>query len=623
MGASTSFSARLSGRILLITSILYIVAISIIAVVTYKSISAESLKSADYVLEATKLHIEKTLEKVEAASENNAWLAEFCIDDTNKLYYLTSKAVAMNVDIVGCAVALDSSFSHKKFVAPYSYVSQTGEVLSKGLGSEKYNYYEMEWYKTAKDLAEPRWCKPYFDEGGAGSLMTTFSYPLKSKNGKVYAIVTADVTLRDLSHLINNTRPYKNAYTVLLDKDGTIIANGRSSLTVGVDDDVVVNDSLRKVMCKGTKGTMQFIDGNVPVFASYGALSNGWSVAVVCPYKDVFAHTMKMNNVFILVSLAAMLLLFIFSMKNIKRLLQPVTELSVAALNMAKGNFNARLPEILTHDELRKLHDSMAYMQKSLISYIHELRSTAAANERMESELNIARNIQLGMVPRNFTDFLYAALKPAREVGGDLYDFFVKDRKLYFAIGDVSGKGVPAALYMAITRAAFRFIANMEIPMNEVMKKINDSLSEANETNMFVTMFIASLDLDSGEMNFCNAGHNPILIIPPENSTNPHAFFLKTKPNLATGLMGGFEYEADHITVERGSRIVLYTDGISEAETMSKELFGDDRLLSWAESRVGAGQTSQQIVDHLLEHLTAFTNGAEQNDDITMMTITY
>lgn len=622
MGASTSFSARLSGRILLITSILYIIAITIIAIATFRSISDESLKSTDYVLEATKLNIEKTLEKVEDAAKTTAWLAAYCIDDTNKLYFITAKVVTMNSDIVGCAVALDSSYSHKKYLSPYSFESPTGEVKSIELGNDQYDYYSMEWYQAAKELKQARWCKPYFDEGGGGSLMTTYSIPLQSKTGEVYGIVTSDLSLHELSMLIANTRPYKNAYTVLLDKDGTIIANGRSALTPEVDDDNEINDSLRRAMCSGKKGTMQFVD-DVPVFAAYGALNNGWSIAVVCPYKDVFAHTMKMNNVFILVSIAAMLLLLILCMKTIKRLLQPVTELSVAALNMAKGNFNAHLPEIQTHDELRKLHDSMAYMQKSIISYIHELRTTSAANERMESELNIARSIQLGMVPRNFTDFLHAALKPAREVGGDLYDFFVKDRKLYFAIGDVSGKGVPAALYMAITRAAFRFIANMDIPMNEVMKKINDSLSQANETNMFVTMFIASLDLDTGEMEFCNAGHNPIMIIPPANSANPHAFFLKVKPNLATGLMENFNYEVDHFTLEKGSRIVLYTDGISEAETMSKELFGDDRLLAWAESRVGDGQTPQQMVDHLLEHLTSFTNGAEQNDDITMMAITY
>ena len=169
---------------------------------------------------------------------------------------------------------------------------------------------------------------------------------------------------------------------------------------------------------------------------------------------------------------------------------------------------------------------------------------TVNVTMRMEKELNIAHGIQMGMVPKVFPPFperddieIYAYLNAAREVGGDLYDYFISDGKLWFSIGDVSGKGVPASLVMAVTRSLFRTEAMHQSSPEVVMKAVNDSMAEMNETNMFVTMFIGCLDLDSGELNFCNAGHNPPVIC-----TSGTASRIQLKPNLPLSLINGYTY---------------------------------------------------------------------------------
>lgn len=166
------------------------------------------------------------------------------------------------------------------------------------------------------------------------------------------------------------------------------------------------------------------------------------------------------------------------------------------------------------------MHDSLVYMQQSLSGYVSELRTTTASKERIESELSIAREIQMGMIPKIFPPYperedvdLHAILHPAKEVGGDLYDFFIDNDRLYFVIGDVSGKGVPASLFMAIARSLFRTLAQQATSPAEIMSKMNRSISENNEANMFVTLIIGILDLKTGSLRFCNAGHNPPIII--------------------------------------------------------------------------------------------------------------
>lgn len=255
-----------------------------------------------------------------------------------------------------------------------------------------------------------------------------------------------------------------------------------------------------------------------------------------------------------------------------------------------------------------------------------ELQTTTIANERMESELNVARNIQMGMLNTDFPAQLHAMLCPAKEVGGDFYDFSLKDDQMYFAIGDVSGKGVPASLMMALTSVIMRFVAGLGLPINTMLERINNSVCKANSHGMFVTLFVARIDLKTGHMEFCNAGHNSIVVIPPDE--NP--YFLKAKPNLAIGLLGDFHYEGESLELKRGTRLIAYTDGVTEAESIIEseneqtiQLYGNDRLLAWAHDITQKGSVVQEkeVVESLYQSVKDFANGNPQNDDIAIMSL--
>lgn len=260
----------------------------------------------------------------------------------------------------------------------------------------------------------------------------------------------------------------------------------------------------------------------------------GWSVGNVCPPDIILKELDTISKQIIFVSLAGMLILFFIIYIIIRRLVDPLAQFSQSARIIATGRFNVKLPQVNSHDEIKTLHDSLAYMQQSLFDYVVKLRETTASKERIESELSIAKEIQMGMVPKTFPPFpgrhdvdLYAILQSAKEVGGDLYDFFIDSDRLYFIIGDVSGKGVPASLFMAIARSLFRTIShNIDSP-SEIITRMNNSISENNESNMFITLIVGILDLQTGKLKLCNAGHNPPALIFPDGSVS----FMETQNN--------------------------------------------------------------------------------------------
>lgn len=258
---------------------------------------------------------------------------------------------------------------------------------------------------------------------------------------------------------------------------------------------------------------------------------------------------------------------------------------------------------------------------KLLVAY-DQLEETTTAKERIESELRIARDIQMGMVPRQFPPFpertdidLYASMTPAKEVGGDLYDYFILHERLYFCVGDVSGKGVPASLFMAVACNLFRVIAQQEIPPCEIARQLNDALSADNENGMFVTMFIGVINLASGKMDFCNAGHNPPVIM----NDGDAAHFLELEYNCCLGLFPGAEFDGGTIDDVREHPFFVYTDGLNEAENATQQQFGDNRLLSVLQSH--SYENAQHTIDTLKEEVARHVAGADPSDDLTMLCV--
>lgn len=631
MWFSKSFSTRLSLNVLLIVTIFFIVVLGIVAVSSHLLISEEATRSASNILKANILDIEKTLQTVESTVKDASWLVKENSKDEKYLYHITSKVVDENTNIIGSAIAFDSCyFNGRHFFSPYSYEDpETGELKSKELGSDENDYFSQEWYVEPKKSGKPHWSEPYFDTGGGEQMMTTYSYPIKDSAGNIYAIITADISLEWLSQKVDDIHPYEHSHSTLISAKGKYLSAGwQANLTAEtaysfaekMDDPRILEIS--KNMLAGDSGTMRYMVDNKLSFAVYGPLSNGWSMAINCEYRDVLERSSKMHVVLILVGLIGLLVMFIMCYFKIGQLTQPIKEFSKSAHSIAQGNFNTQFPEVKSEDEILTLRNSLEEMQKYIVSYLEQVETATSAKKRMETQLYIGQKIQEGMLPKNFPNdsrcSLNARVVPAKEVGGDLYDFTINGNRLYFSVGDVSGKGVPAAFVMAITRVMCHLFADLGLPVKDIATRINNSIAKNNDANMFVTLFFGCIDLDTKKMEFCNAGHNPIIVIPPDGEP----YYLKVNPNMAIGVWGGFDYKGETLDLRLGTKLLLYTDGVTEAEKADNEQFGEERLLQHISVPEFKNLNPEEMVSSVLDAVKNFAGDNEQNDDITIFAIT-
>ncbi len=264
-------------------------------------------------------------------------------------------------------------------------------------------------------------------------------------------------------------------------------------------------------------------------------------------------------------------------------------------------------------------------MQQSLVKYIEELKDTTAQKASIERDLHIASGIQMGMLPKNFPTRadrddvqLYASLTPAKEVGGDLFDFYFRDEKLFFCIGDVSGKGVPASLFMAVTRSIFRTVSAHESMPDSIVATMNETIADMNETNMFVTLFVGVLDLPTGLLRYCNAGHDAPLLVGAGVGELP------CDPNIPVGFMPSWQYTLQEAEIYTGTTIFLFTDGLTEAEDATHAQFQMERITEVATQALSRQQQEpRQLIDLMTDAVHQFVADAEQSDDLTMMGIQY
>lgn len=633
MKLNQSFSARLSLYVIIATSILCTAGLVGAEIFTVSELKKSVSRDAGEILKIQIKDVEKVLADVESATESMVWVVKDNLDDADFMYHICEKTLEYNPYIMGVAVAFEPYYypSKGKWFGPYASYDSEGNLVSYQCGTEDYDYFKEDWYHLPEARNSSVWLDPYYDEDnmehGLDQYLTTYSVPLTDDDGKFFGVLQSDISLKDITNKLSSLEGYEHSYSMLLGRSGSFISHPDSTAldlaTIFEYANNIPNKGMEELgvkMISGETGAAIMYDHNGKNYVAYGSLSNGWSMAIVCPYADVYGTIIRTNINLTILMLIELLLLFIIIKKIVSRTTKPITEFVYSALTIGKGNFKARLPEVKTHDELRKLHDSLEYMLMSFNEYIEQLTQSTTSNEKYESELNIASNIQKQMLPFTFqkTDRfdIYARLTPAKEEGGDLFDFLVRDNYLYIAIGDVSGKGVPAALYMAITRYAFNFISSLGHSVDDVMGEINNSFCKGNSMMMFVTMFIAKINLETYEMEYCNAGHNPIVVKDPDGSVK----YLHTKSNIAIGLVDDFPFQKETLQLGRGTRLLLYTDGVTEAEDADKNQYGEDRLLEFVHS-LAADDSSEDVIDKLFSSVKDFTGENAQNDDITVLTV--
>lgn len=629
-----SFSRRLSRWIIIIVAIIFVAQLFVVGLTSNKIIADEAAVSTRHMLHGTISEIELPLGEVEIATGTVAALIS-SMPNVGYAEMVLKSTVEMDSLICGGSVIYPTPQGPKAIM---SYQDSLGTLHSYPLMG---GWDEESWVCRALAFVDqyrkPFWADPYQAEGKRNMRVAAYCHPIYhvvNGDSTLYAVVTSELPVDWIEHKCESLRPYPHSLTTIMCGE-TVIGLHDSLLIAQIQTAFAEDKALQELqedMKRGVDSMRRIGSGSNVGYVVYGPLHNGWVASVVCQYKEVLRRSSLMHTNLLIIGLIVIILLYIICRLVIHRLTTPITALSDAALRMAKGDLNTQLPEIKSGDEMKHLHDSFVYMQNSITDYIDELKTTTAANERMESELGVARNIQMGMLRTDFPDNVSALLVPAKEVGGDLYDFVQKGKYLYFTIGDVSGKGVPASLMMAITRAGLRFVSGIDQTMDKLLERINVSVTDTNSNDMFVTLFMARVNLETRRMEYCNAGHNPIIVVPPDGDP----YFLKAKPNLAIGLFEDFVYEAESLDLAAGTRLVLYTDGVNEAERLEREpaertnpsgddksLFGNDRLLAWAGSALvrDTATSDKDVVDSLYNEVLQYTEGNPQNDDITIMSI--
>ncbi len=296
----------------------------------------------------------------------------------------------------------------------------------------------------------------------------------------------------------------------------------------------------------------------------------------------------------------------------------PMKKLSALTSQLYENQQRGLLPLMLLHVLGIAL---LAFIIQRSIRNAKRLEAIGAEKERISNELTVARNIQLAMLPKTFPPFpdrkdvdIYAQLTPAREVGGDYYDFFIRDEKLFFCIGDVSGKGVPAALVMAVARSVFRMLSERESSPDRIVSQMNDSMARENDYCMFITLFLGVLDLPTGRLRYINAGHKaPLLDGKP----------LSIQPNLPVGVMMDFKFALQETMIQSGSTLFFYTDGLTEAENAESELFGEQRMYDAYANSLAEKDSPKQLIERMGQAVHQFVGDIDQSDDLTLFAIRY
>lgn len=511
--------------------------------------------------------------------------ATFKLPTEEEVFLELERFLDTNPHICGAAIGFepfvypDTKGEHG-FAAYVTNVSGKQERLSLG---EMHDYRQKEWYREASTQNKPYWSRP-FRETRMGKVVTCYSLPLHGIGGRLVGVLAIDIDTEAFRQKCKEVAPFPGSEVTIVDRDFRFVSHPDTSNImkrvgeVDVYKDYSSDDSIQKAMMAQHSGnyTVTKADKIESYFFISPIKRNGWTIAIECPKDEVFGGVSRMKRDTTIIAIISILVMLV-SMLWVFRRLQKVT-----------------------------------------ISKIG-----------IERELNVASAIQMGLIPKIYPAFpdrkeldVYGFIKPAKSVGGDLYDYFVRDDKLFFCIGDVSGKGIPASLFMTVIVALFRNVSLHTDKPADILSSMNDTISKGNEHCMFCTMFIGVLDLKTGSLCYCNGGHNAPIIRRTNANGEVNLSYMDVKRNIAIGLIEAFGFEGEETTMQLGEALFLYTDGVTEAENASHELFGEASTLSVL---IDAHKQKQNSVKGFIEHMhkciEKHAQHTEQSDDITMLMV--
>ena len=629
-----SMPAKLTLWIALLSSLVLLASLGFMFSQSRKSVRQEALNRAEQVLDNTVQRVTNVLDRVEVATDNMDWLPVRHLKTPDSMFVYSRRILENNPELNGCSISFEPYYfpGKGKYFSAYS-LNQDGEILTEQEGGPHYEYFTFDWYQMAKLLDEPCWTEPYFDFNPDGfysqEMIASYCKPLKDAQGRYIGTISVDLPLGWLSETIAAVKPYPNSYSIMIGRGGTFFVHPDSTklfyqtiFTETLEREDPDRTALGKAMQAGEEGMKQMVIDGQNCYVFYKPLgTTNWSMGLVCPERDILSGYKRLQQAVLIIVVLGLLLMLDLISRVIRNELEPLSELNRQAKTIAAGHFQEELVDEGRIDEIGQLNRSFAGMQHSLINYIDELKQTTAQKASIEHELKVASDIQMAMVPRKFPAFperddidLFAAMVPAKEVGGDLYDYFILDEQLYFCIGDVSGKGIPASLLMAVTRNLFRIIAQQGHTPESIAMQINSVLSRDNEQGMFVTMFIGQIDLKDGVLRYCNCGHNPPVIVRKDGK----AEFIPVKyTNRPLGVWEEGEFQGETLGCIRGELLLCYTDGLNEAENMKQELLGNDTVIRLMTEC--ARMSAEEVIRKLELEVERHRAGAIPNDDLTLL----
>ncbi|MBR0317426.1 MAG: SpoIIE family protein phosphatase [Synergistaceae bacterium] len=495
-----------------------------------------------------------------------------------------------------------------------------------------YDHLKSEWYTKAKSLGHVCFTDIYNDIYDRG-LTITCAAPVYDDNNKFIGAMGMDILISDLYRAIVeiDLGDDKTSYAFLVDNKGNIIDNENASdKTNSLSSEKGINSEVVNRILSGQTDVSLTDDR---IYYAYTPIeSNGWKFCVRMPESVILApvRSVQRNIIFMMsLFLAAFILITIIvtvvTRKFSKDLTNPIISLSHDVEEISGGNLDYRA-KIYDNDEIGDLAKSFNAMAVSLKDYINNLASITAEKERISTELNVATQIQADMLPRIFPAFperkefdIYASMNPAKEVGGDFYDFFfIDDKHLALVMADVSGKGVPAALFMVISKTLIKTRALMGGTPSEILYDVNNQLCEGNDAGLFVTVWLGILDIETGKITAANAGHEyPAL----KRVDNTSFELLKDKHTPAVATIEEIRFKNYEIELNPGDVLFIYTDGVAEATNSSEELYGTDRMIKdlnkYTDSKI------DELLINMKKEVDKFTGDAPQFDDITMLGLRY
>lgn len=581
----------------------------------YNTAVAEAQVEAESAMETAIRAIDWRLQNVEQTTHTAGKLGSMIGSNTYDVYRYLTSIVESNPDIATAGLFIKPGLypGYEGMFAPaVSRNFNTGEIIMADVSDAEhgYNYLEDDENWDGALKGDSVWSDPYVDSTFTKRPLVTYSIPLHDNKGNFMGALYTEIDLQWLWLLLNDVKPVAESSVSAIDRDGLFLCHPDSSFVLKVNalelavrstDTTVLNITRR--MMNGEFGKDSLLNGSSTnrnddddddvsddIEASYvyfGPVKRtGWSITFTYPQSKVVEIPAKMFHNMMILGLCTLLLLFIAVTIGIFRIARPFAE---------------------------------------------NLESVTSSKAVIERDLQVASAIQLGMLPKLYPAFpdrkeldIYGFLKPAKSVGGDLYDYFIRDEKLIFCIGDVSGKGVPASLFMAVIRALFRNVSLHTADPSEIVSALNTAISDGNEQNMFCTMFVGVLDLKTGHLDYCNAGHNAPIIRRLNDDGSVDVHFTTPQVNLAVGVFDGFPFMTEETVLKPGEAIFMYTDGVTEAENVRKNLFGDEAAIdALADARAHNVRTAKDFVEFVYNKVKEYANGAEQSDDITMVVVEY